>query len=160
MRKTLKAGITLGILFFAVIVGYGLVKTAPEPAQVEPVEVAISVRVLEAEKNRVRLEVVSQGSVEPHQQSELIPEASGRIKWLSPNLVAGGYFEKDDVLLRIDDRDYRSAVARGQAALTRARAEEELARYELARMDELVKNKLPSQSSREVRGSWSPTLAS
>ena len=150
MRNSLKTGMTIGVLFFAVIVAYGLVKTAPEPPQVEPEEVAISVRVLEAEKNRVQLEVISQGSVEPHQQSELIPEASGRIKWLSPNLVAGGYFEKDDVLLRIDDRDYRSAVARGQAALTRAHAEEELARYELARMEELVKNKLTSQSSREV----------
>ena len=150
MRNSLKTGMTIGVLFFAVIVAYGLVKTAPKPPQVVPEEVAISVRVLEAEKNRVRLEVVSQGSVEPHQQSELIPEASGRIKWLSPNLVAGGYFEKDDVLLRIDDRDYRSAVARGQAALTRAHAEEELARYELARMEELVKNKLTSQSSRET----------
>ena len=150
MRNSLKTGMTIGVLFFAVIVAYGLVKTAPEPPQVEPEEVAISVRVLEAEKNRVQLEVISQGSVEPHQQSELIPEASGRIKWVSPNLVAGGYFAKDDALLRIDDRDYRSAVARGQAALTRARAEEELARYELARMEELVKNKLTSQSSREV----------
>ena len=150
MRNSLKTGMTIGILFFAVIVAYGLVKTAPEPPQVEPEEVAISVRVLEAEKNRVQLEVISQGSVEPHQQSELIPEASGRIKWVSPNLVAGGYFAKDDALLRIDDRDYRSTVARGQAALTRARAEEELARYELARMEELVKNKLTSQSSREV----------
>ena len=150
MRNSLKTGMTIGVLFFAVIVAYGLVKTAPEPPQVEPEEVAISVRVLEAEKNRVQLEVISQGSVEPHQQSELIPEASGRIKWVSPNLVAGGYFAKDDALLRIDDRDYRSTVARGQAALTRARAEEELARYELTRMEELVKNKLPSQSSREV----------
>ncbi|SVC57659.1 uncharacterized protein METZ01_LOCUS310513, partial [marine metagenome] len=150
MRNSLKTGMTIGVLFFAVIVAYGLVKTAPEPPQVEPEEVAISVRVLEAEKNRVQLEVISQGSVEPHQQSELIPEASGRIKWVSPNLVAGGYFAKDDALLRIDDRDYRSTVARGQAALTRARAEEELARYELARMEELVKNKLTSQSSREV----------
>ena len=141
MRNSLKTGMTIGVLFFAVIVAYGLVKTAPEPPQVEPEEVAISVRVLEAEKNRVQLEVISQGSVEPHQQSELIPEASGRIKWVSPNLVAGGYFAKDDALLRIDDRDYRSTVARGQAALTRARAEEELARYELARMEELVKNK-------------------
>ena len=150
MRNSLKTGMTIGVLFFAVIVAYGLVKTAPEPPQVEPEEVAISVRVLEAEKNRVQLEVISQGSVEPHHQSELIPEASGRIKWVSPNLVAGGYFAKDDALLRIDDRDYRSTVARGQAALTRARAEEELARYELARMEELVKNKLTSQSSREV----------
>ena len=150
MRNTLKTAITIGVLFFAVIVAYGLVKTAPAPAQVAPESSALSVRVLTAEKNRVQLEVVSQGSVEPHQQSELIPEVNGRVKWVSPNLVAGGYFAANDVLLRIDDRDYRSAVARGQAALSRARAEEELARFELARMEELVKNKLTSQSSLEA----------
>jgi len=150
MRNTLKTAITIGVLFFAVIVAYGLVKTAPAPAQVAPESSALSVRVLTAEKNRVQLEVVSQGSVEPHQQSELIPEVNGRVKWVSSNLVAGGYFAANDVLLRIDDRDYRSAVARGQAALSRARAEEELARFELARMEELVKNKLTSQSSLEA----------
>ena len=150
MRNSLKTGITVSILCFAVIVAYGLVKTAPEPAQVQPEEVAISVRVLEAEKTSIQLEVVSQGTVEPRQQSELIPEASGRVSWVSPNLVAGGYFKKNDVLLKIDDRDYRSTVARNQAALTRTQAEEELARYELARMKELVKNKLVSQSSLEA----------
>ena len=150
MRNSLKTVITICILCFAVIVAYGLVKTAPEPAQIQPEEVPIGVRVLEAEKTSIQLDVVSQGTVEPRQQSELIPEASGRVSWVSPNLVAGGYFKKNDVLLKIDDRDYRSTVARNQAALTRTQAEEELARYELARMKELVKNKLVSQSSLEA----------
>lgn len=149
MRNTLKAAITVGVLFFAVIVAYGLVKTAPQPVQVEPEEIATSVRVLEAVKTRVRLEVVSQGSVVPHKQSDLIPEVNGRVKWMSPNLVAGGYFKANDVLLRIDDRDLRSDVARREASLSRAQAEEELARFELRRMKELVKNKLTSQSSLE-----------
>ena len=149
MRNTLKTLVTFAVLFFAVIVAYGIVKTAPEPAQVIPKEVAISVRVLPAEKHKIQLEVTSQGSVEPQQQSELIPEVNGRVKWVSPALVAGGYFKKDQILLRIEDSDYRSAVARGQAALSRARAEEELARFELRRMEQLVKNKLTSQSSLE-----------
>lgn len=145
----LKTGITFAVLFLAVFVAYGLVRTAPEPDQVEPENAAISIRVLQAKKNSVQLEVISQGSVEPRQKSELIPETSGKIKWVSPNLVAGGYFNKDDVLLRIDDRDYRSKVARSEAALSRAQAEEELARYELSRINELVKNRLTSQSSLE-----------
>ena len=150
MGNTIKIAMTVGVLFFAVIVAYGLVKTAPEPEQVEPEEVATSIRVLEAKKSRIQLQVVTQGSVVPHKQSELIPEASGNVKWVSPNLVAGGFFKAGETLLRIDDLDYRSAVARGEASLTRARAEEELARYELARMKELVKNKLTSQSSLEA----------
>ena len=116
MRNTLKTLVTFAVLFFAVIVAYGIVKTAPEPAQVIPKEVAISVRVLPAEKHKIQLEVTSQGSVEPQQQSELIPEVNGRVKWVSPALVAGGYFKKEEILLRIEDSDYRSAVARGHGS--------------------------------------------
>ena len=134
MRNSLKAAITVGVLFFAVIVAYGLVRTAPTPERVEPDEVSVSIRVLEAEQARVQLQVVSQGSVVPHMQSDLIPEVSGRVQWVSPNLVAGGYFEQDEVLLRLDDSDHRSTVERSEAALSRARAEEELARFELQRM--------------------------
>ena len=93
--------------------------------------------------------MLSQGNVRPRIQSELIPEVSGRVKWMSPKLVSGGYFDKDEILLSIDDRDYRSSVARHQARVTRAKAEDEHARFELRRMQELVKNKLTSQSSLE-----------
>ena len=68
---------------------------------------------------------------------------------MSSKLVAGGYFEKDEILLSIDDRDYRSAVGRSQASVTRAKAEDEHARFELKRMQELVKNELTSQASLE-----------
>ncbi|MBO6556309.1 MAG: efflux RND transporter periplasmic adaptor subunit [Pseudomonadales bacterium] len=149
MGNIIKGAITVGVLFFAVIVAYGLVKTAPEPEQIAPEEMATSIRVIEVERSPIRLEVTSQGTVVPHKESELIPEVNGRVSWVSPNLVAGGYFKADDVLLKIDDRDYRSMVARAQATLSRARAEEELARYELGRMEELVKKKLTSQSSLE-----------
>ena len=151
MRNMFKGILTVVILFFAVIVAYALVITAPSPEQVALEEVAASIRVLEARQVSTRLDVVSQGSVVPHKQSELIPEVSGRVQWVSPNLVAGGYFNKDEVLLRMDDRDHRSAVGRSQAVLARAKAEEELARFELKRMSELVKERLISQSNLESK---------
>lgn len=150
MRNMLKGAITVGVLFFAVIVAYGLVKTAPEPSQVEPVEIATSIRVIEIDRQREQLTVTSQGTVVPHTQSELIPEVNGKVSWISPNLVTGGYFEKDEVLLKIDDSDYQSIVARSEASLNRAIAEEELARFERKRMEELVNKKLTSQSSMET----------
>ena len=150
MPNAIKGIMAIAVLFFAVIVAYGLVKTAPTPEQVTPEETATSIRVLEVNRERVRLEVSSQGSVMPYKEGELIPEVNGRVSWMSPNLLPGGYFAKDEVLLRIDNRDYRSTVARGRAALNRALAEEELARFELGRMEELVKKKLTSQSSLET----------
>ncbi len=150
MRNNLiKAAMTVSVLFFAVIVAYGLVVSAPQPEMIEPEEVSTAIRVIQVHKGSTRLEVLSQGSVLPRTQSELVPEVTGRVKWMSPNLVPGGYFKADEILLSIDDRDYRSAVARNRASVTRARAEDEHARFELTRMQELVKNKLTSQSTLE-----------
>lgn len=149
MRNVAKGAMTVLVLFVAAIMAYGLVATAPAPEQVEPEEVATSIRVQTVEKQRVRLEVRSQGTVEPRTESELIPEVSGKVEWLSPSLVAGGFFEKDQVLLRIDDRDYRSAVERARAAHARAEAELAHAQFELERLQELVKKNLASQSNLE-----------
>lgn len=150
MHSNLMKGVmTVSVIFFAMILAYGLLATAPEPEQIEPEEVATAIRVLRIEKQAIRLEVLSQGNVLPTIQSELIPEVSGRVKWMSPKLVPGGYFDKDEILLSIDDRDYRSSVARNQAGVSRAKAEDEHAQFELKRMQELVKNKLTSQASLE-----------
>ncbi len=150
MRNIIIKGVTtFAVIFFAAIVAYGLVATAPHPEQIEPEEASTMIRVIAAHKQEIRLRVQSQGSVLPRVQSEVIPEVSGRVKWMSPNLVPGGFFRKDEILLSIDDRDYRSAVARNQAGVTRAKAEDELARFQLGRLRELVKNNLTSQSTLE-----------
>jgi len=150
MSHLIKAGITIGVLFVSAVMAYGIVISAPSPAQVEPEEVATTIRVQTITSQPVRLKVRSQGNVEPLTESPLIPEVSGKVKWISPKLVAGGYVETDEVLLHIDDRDYQSLVARSDAALARASAEDELAGFELSRLQELVKRQLTSQSTLEA----------
>lgn len=149
MSNLIKGLLTIGVLFVAAVMAYGIVITAPTPAQIEPDEVATAIRTQVAEKQQVRLMVRSQGNVEPLTESDLIPEVSGKVKWISPKLIAGGYFAADEVLLQIDDRDYRALVLRADAVLARARAEDEHARFEFQRLDELVKKKLTSQSTLE-----------
>ena len=141
---------TLGLLFGAGIFAYVLMATAPSPEVKPPAEVATAVRVLQVQQGPVQLEVRSQGAAVPQIQSELVPEVSGRAQWVSGNLVPGGYFTAGETLLRLDARDYQSAVARRQATLERAEAEEELARFELGRMDELLGRGLVSASNRET----------
>jgi RND family efflux transporter MFP subunit len=137
------------VLLIAGIVAVGLVATAPKPERVELEAVATAVRITEIEKQQVRLQVRSQGTVTPRTESSLIPEVSGRIEWISPNLVPGGYFEDNEVMLKIDDRDHNAAVERSKASLARAKAEAEHSTFELKRLQELVKDKLTSQSSLE-----------
>ena len=116
-------------------------ETTPEPY--EPL--ATTVRVTRAKVQSEYLAISSQGTVQPRSQSELIPEVSGRAVWISPSLVGGGSFRMDDVLLRIDDADYRSTVVRSEAAVSRAEVEYEFARDELQRMQSLRDKQLASQ---------------
>jgi len=126
-----------------------LMATSPQlkPAAVEPV--AAAVRVVEVNPEPIQLKVHSQGTVVPNTESELIPEVSGRVVWKSPSLVNGGYFEEGEVLLRLEDNDYRSSLERAKASLTRAQAEFEHARYEYQRLKSLEERQLTSRSQLE-----------
>ncbi|MEJ2131633.1 MAG: efflux RND transporter periplasmic adaptor subunit, partial [Gammaproteobacteria bacterium] len=87
---------------------------------------------------------------QPQTESELVPEVSGRVTWMSPSLVAGGFFETGEVLLKIDERDYRTAVERGRANVARADAEDEHARFEYERLVQLERKQLTSRSQLEA----------
>ncbi len=116
---------------------------AVTPELYEPL--VTTVRVARVEAQAEYLTLTSQGTVQPRSQSELIPEVSGRVVWISPALVGGGSFVKDEVLLRIDDADYRSSVTRGEAALKRAEVEYDYAIDELKRIQSLRDKQLASQ---------------
>lgn len=148
-RKILMFTLPVIVLVIALASAYALVITKPVPEQLETPESTTAIRVLTVNPGRLQLYVHSQGSVVPRTQSELIPEVSGRVQWISPSLVTGGYFKEGEVLLQIDDRDYRSKVDRSKATIKRTRAEDEHARFELKRLQQLVKNKLTSQSQLE-----------
>jgi RND family efflux transporter MFP subunit len=129
---------------------------APQPVPDDYEPLVTTVRVIEVEPRAEYLTVSSQGTVEPRSQSELIPEVSGRAVWISPSLVGGGSFQEGEVLLRIDDADYRSALVRAEAALKRAEVELEYARDELQRTQSLHDKKLASQQQLDNvhRASW------
>ena len=98
----------------------------------------------------VRMVVHAQGTVSPRTEADLVPEVSGNVVWISPNLVSGGYFEEGEPLLRIDDRDYLSTLERARAAVNRTTAEDDFARFELERLQEMEARRLISPSDVET----------
>ncbi|HIG44556.1 MAG: efflux RND transporter periplasmic adaptor subunit [bacterium] len=149
MNNLVKGVMTVVVLIVAALVAIGLVATAPHPEKVEPEAIATAIRTTTILKAHVRLKVRSQGTVTPRTESTLIPEVSGRVRWISPNLVPGGYFEENEVLVKIDDMDLNANVERSKASLSRAKAEAEHSAFEFKRLQELVKDKLTSQSALE-----------
>ncbi len=69
--------------------------------------------------------VTGWGTVQPKRSVSLVPQVSGRIEAVSPNLQAGAFFAAGEVLVEIEDTDYRLAVQ--QAASQVAQAEVNLA---------------------------------
>lgn len=147
IRKfVIPAAIVLACIFGAVT----LLATSPTLTPSMPEPVATTVRVLEVTPREVQLTVHSQGTVAPNTESELIPEVSGRVSWMSPSLVNGGTFVAGEPLLRLERRDYETALQRAEAAMNRAEAEYEHARFEHQRLESLEARQLASRSALET----------
>ena len=81
--------------------------------------------------------VQSFGTVKPRTQSVLFAQVSGQINQVSKQFRAGGFFEQGDILIALDDRDYRAEVKIAQASLMSAQQglQEEGARVKQAKAD-------------------------
>ena len=135
----------IGLLLAGFAIAFLISINKPELIVEQYEHIVPTVRVMPVQATAEYLSIASQGTVQPRSQSELIPEVTGRIIWISPSLVNGGAFLKDDVLLRIDDADYQTQVKRSEAALKRAEIEYTHASDELKRRVSLHQRKLASQ---------------
>ncbi|MFT5442398.1 MAG: RND family efflux transporter MFP subunit [Myxococcota bacterium] len=135
MKK--KILIPLFVLLLSGIGAFVVVATAPSIESVEADRHLTAVRIRDPKPQDVRLRVRSQGTVAPRTESALVPEVSGRVVWVSPALVSGGFFNEGDPLLRIEPRSFEMSVARAKSTVTRARGEVVFARDELKRQEGL-----------------------
>jgi RND family efflux transporter MFP subunit len=124
LKKLLPAVIILAALVIAVM----LRQLRPEAEQNEPQQLAVVVDAVTVTVQDAAIVVASQGTVEPRTRTNLVSEVSGQVVSVSPAFVAGGFFRKGDVLLQLDDLDYRAAVSRAEAAVAAARSQLELER--------------------------------
>ena len=137
LLRLLKVFLPLAVLAVAGFTALTIVRNRPEvetqPLRIEPPGVRIHVVVLED----VHLSVMSQGTVRPRTETQLVPEISGRVTSVAPSFAEGGFFEAGDVLVTIDPFDYQQAVvsARSQLAQSRLRLAQEEAEAEVARRE-------------------------
>lgn len=123
-----KALLPLLIIVVAMVLTSGMLKLRPEPEQSEIAEQTLLVQTMAVAPQNTRITVSSQGTVEARTRTSLVAEVSGRVIEVSPAFVAGGFFRKGEVLLKLDDQNHRAAVSRSEAALATARSALELER--------------------------------
>jgi RND family efflux transporter MFP subunit len=110
------------IIIGSIAVTVALVANREQPAQEELTEASILVEVMLPQVSDTYITVSSQGTVEPRTRTNIVSEVSGRVIEVSPAFVAGGFFRSGDILLKLDDQNYRAAVSRDAASVATARS--------------------------------------
>ena len=117
----LKILLPIVVIVFAILAALALF-AARTPAEQQPASApTLLVDVAQAKREQVTFVVRSQGVVAPRTRTTLVSEVSGLIVEVSPAFVAGGFFAEDDVLVRIDPRNYQTALKRATATVAQAR---------------------------------------
>lgn len=116
----IKTVVPLLILAVAVFGTLQLIRMQKAPRKQPPPQRGLLVDVLQVTSGDHRIRVHATGTVQPDMEISLVPEVSGKVTWLSPQLVPGGFLQKGETLLNIDQRDYRLAVDQAKAELARA----------------------------------------
>jgi len=124
MKPALRKFVVIpGILIFAVALMAVLSQFKPEPPKQESENLDLLVETLTLELSTESFKIYSQGTVRPRTQTVLSAEVSGSIVSISPDFIAGGAFEKGEVLMRIDPTNYTVAVDKAEALIAQRQIE-------------------------------------
>jgi RND family efflux transporter MFP subunit len=141
-----KAIVPLAILAAGAI-AVGIVVATEPSVEAGPARVnAPLVSVIEVQPRELQFSVHTQGTVVPRTESDLIPQVSGEVIWVSPRLVSGGFFEGGDPLLRIDPSDHRVELEAARAVVARTKSEFARAETEIERQRSLADQGVASQA--------------
>ncbi len=113
-------GAVLGIILVGIAIISFTGSMRPKVEKTDPVKAQPTVFVEIAEPENVNLSVIAQGEVSPETEIALSAQVSGKIEAVSKNFNDGGVIRKGEQLVKIEDADYRVALARAQAGLAQA----------------------------------------
>jgi RND family efflux transporter MFP subunit len=121
LKTLLKVLLPVLVLAGGAAVAFTILDQAGAPETEVPQLPPPLVKVVTAIAADATFDVVSHGTVHPRTESRLVPQVSGRVEWVSPSFVPGGFFEQGESLVRLDGRDHELTVVRAEAAVARAR---------------------------------------
>lgn len=138
MSRIISVIITVAVLVGMAVLAFMSVQfMKPEPEQADEKFAGLSVFSQEVTQADLDFTVEAQGEVRPQREIVVAPQISGRIAYVSPDFIDGGFIRQGQVLVRLEAADYELAVVRAQSGV--ASAEQRLAREEaeaeIARQD-------------------------
>lgn len=126
------------IIVISIYVAQYLMANKPE-AQKRPKAKAakVQVEVVPLQPQSYQVKVSSFGTISPRSQGALVSQVASTVEKLSDSFAVGGFFEQGDVLLTLDQRDFKAAKSIAEASLVEAKLAlaEEQARAAQAKRD-------------------------
>jgi RND family efflux transporter MFP subunit len=126
-RSTRRFLLPLAILGGGLLAAFGLVASRPQPERAPQPRMAPIVSTEMIAPRTASLVVEGTGTVRPTSEIALSAEVSGRVLWVSPQLVRGGAFDRGDTLVMIESQSYDNAVAIAEAEVQQRRVDVALA---------------------------------
>ena len=93
-----------------------------EPERAEQHARAVAVRTTRLERIDYREQIDGYGSARALRRASVAAEIGGVVRWIAPKLEAGAEVKQDEILVRLDDRDAKSALESAVARLDRIHA--------------------------------------
>ncbi len=131
-KKTLKFVLPLGIFVIALLAALYISGTAPKARRSPPLREAPLVEVPTVPHSSEGLGIPAMGGVMPAREITLKSQVSGRIVKINPRFTEGEHLKAGEETLKIEDQDYRLAVAERRSAVVEA---EYALKLELGRQD-------------------------
>ena len=140
-----QAAWSIGVGMAGIAIYVLLQVTKPQPTPNIEAPRPVSVEVVPAIRAASRPTVVVYGEVRPAVRTQLVAQVGGKIMSIAPDFIEGGQFVPGEVLLTIEDTDYRAAVdeRRARVAAAKVDLEQALADADVARK-QLAGQKNPS----------------
>ena len=146
----LQALIALVFLALGILAIYFLIKLRKPPQRVEQEVLAPLVKVQQLRKRDIQMIVSGYGTVNAKVQTDIVPEVSGKVVNVNPQLKPGGFIPAQEQVLKIDPEDYELSVQQAQALVADAQVklDVEIAEAEVAKKEwqELHPNTEPTSS--------------
>ena len=119
--KHLKIILPVILLLVGIITAREIIIHKPEIPQLIPANEPPLVSVIAVFPQTIRLNVHTQGIVKPRIDINLVAEVNGKITYVHPNFLNGGFFYKNELLLSIESGDYDYAIAEAEAHIAEAK---------------------------------------
>lgn len=137
MKKFLKISIPLVIITATAIMIYIIFANPPQMKKEITKVSKIQVEVKNLNKEKFQVFLDSYGTAQASTKTTLTSQVSGKIIFINENFKNGAYFKKGDLLVQIEDEDYKADVkiANAQLILAKQTLLEEQAKAKQAKED-------------------------